>query len=168
MTIFYVTEDNQLKINDNCLLIPELKAVVDAYEDPIPALAYLNFMTNPESPYHELLISEKEDMISKDVDGDFGTDDEVIIAALEKLRILYTTPMQEYYEGQKNSMLVMGRFLKNLTEGAVVMGRDGNLTDIRNLQKEAGKTIESFMKLEKLWKEQVQQKMRGGAELGEY
>lgn len=167
MTIFY-TEENQLRINENCLLIPELKAVVDAYEDPIPALAYINFMTNPESPYHELLASEKEEMISKDVGGDFGTDDEVIINALEKCRKLYYTPIQEYYEGQKNSMIVMGRFLKSLTENSIVMGRDGNLTDVRNLQKEAGRTMESFMKLEKLWKEQVQQKMRGGAELGEY
>lgn len=167
MKIFTV-EDGILKINENCLLIPELKAVVDEYEDPIPALAYLYFMNDPESPYRNLTDEEKQEMVSNDVGGDFGLDDEVIDNAMEKLRKLYITPIQEYYEGQKNSMHVVGRYLKSLTENSVSYGRDGNLSELQRMQKEAGRVMESFLKLEKLWKEEAQSKLRGNVELGEY
>lgn len=168
MKIFEV-EEGKLKINENCLLIPELKAVHDLYEDdPIPALTYIYFTTSPESPYHNLSQDEKQQILLGDIDGEFDPEEELIELAIEKCRKLYETPIQEYYEGQKNAMHVVGKFLKKLTESSITSGRDGNLDQIRNMQKEAGKTMESFMKLEKLWKEQVQQKLRGMAELGEY
>lgn len=167
MKIFEVEEDI-VKINENCHLIPELKAVLDFYQDPVPAFAYLHFMTSPESPYSNFPEGEKEDMISQDVGGDFGLDDEVLLVALEKLRKLYETPVQQYYEGQKNAMHIMASYLKNLTESSIVYGKDGNMSEIFRMQKEAGKVMESFLKLERLWTEQTQQKLRGNAELGEY
>lgn len=167
MKIFDIDE-GKIKVNENCLLIPELKAIVDTYENPIPALSYVYYMTSPDSPYHNLSQEDKINVISEDVGGDFGFDDTVIENALEKLHKLYETPIQEYYEGQKNAMHMMGRFLKNLTENSIEHGKDGNLSEIFRMQKEAGKVMESFLKLDKLWKEQVQDKLRGNAELGEY
>lgn len=167
MKIFEV-EEGKIKINENCLLIPELKAIVDEYEDPIPALAYVYFLTDPESPYHNLSEEEKKTSISDDVGGDFGFEDEAIENAITKLKKLYETPVQEYYEGQKNAMHMMGRFLKNLSETSIEYGKDGNLSEIFRMQQNAGKVMESFLKLDKLWKEQVQQKLRGNSELGEY
>jgi hypothetical protein len=108
-------------------------------------------------------------MVSEAVGGDFNLDDEVLETAIDYCKALYRTPIQEYYEGQKNSMYVIGRFLKNLTEASITSGgRDSNLEVISRMQKEAGKTMESFIKLDKLWQEQAQQKLRGNAELGEY
>jgi len=168
MKIFDI-EDGAVKINENCLLVPILKAVVDEYENAIPALSYIHYMTHPDSMYHNLQEDEKKEAILLAVGGDFSTDDEVIDNAIEYCRELYHTPIQDYYEGQKNSMFVIGNYLKNLTLGSIKdSGRDGNLSEIRNMQKEAGKTMESFLKLEKLWKEQVAQKLRGNAELGQY
>lgn len=168
MKIFDV-ENDAIKINENCLLIPKLKAVIDEYEDPIPALSYVHFMTHPDSAYHNLEGDKKQRAISDAVGGDFGFDDEVIIQAIDYCVELYHTPIQDYYEGQKNAMHVMGNYLKSLTTESIKdSGRDGNLTEIRNMQKEAGKTMESFLKLEKLWKEQVAQKLRGNAEMGQY
>jgi hypothetical protein len=168
MKIFDV-EAGKLILNENCLLIPELKAIVDLYqEDPVPALTYIYFMTSPESPYHNLSQDEKEEILLADIDGDFDHEDELVDVAIAKCKKLYETPVQYYYEGQKNAMHVVGKYLTNLTESSISSGRDGNLSEIRNMQKEAGKTMESFLKLEKLWKEQVQQKLRGMAELGEY
>ena len=40
-----------------------------------------------------------------------------------------------------------------ITEEGITDGRDGNMGDIFRMQKEAGKVMESFLKLEKLWKE---------------
>lgn len=167
MKIFDV-EDDMVKVNENCLLIPELKALIKEYEDPIPALSYVHLMTHPDSPYFNLEANEKQNMISKAVGGDFSFDDEVLVQAIEYCEKLYHTPIQDYYEGQKNSMHVVGRMLKNLTTEGITTGRDGNLGEIVRMQKEAGKTMESFLKLEKLWREQVQQKLRGSAELGSY
>lgn len=167
MDIFEV-EGGKIRISPNVLLIPALKAVHDAYEDPVPALSYVHFLTHPFSPYGNVPDSEKQEMISDAVGGDFGLEDEVIEDAIAYCKKLYMTPIQEYYEGQKNSMIVIGRVLKNLTEDSVVAGRDGNLDQIIRMQKEAGSTIKSFIALEKLWTEQAQQKLRGNAELGEY
>jgi hypothetical protein len=167
MEIFTVV-DGKIVLNPNCLLIPELKAINEAYEDPLPAYAYVNYMTHPDSPYHNLPIDKKQQVVSDDVGGDFGLEDPEIESAIAKLDELYFTPVQDYYEGQKNAMHVVGRYLKNLKESALLAGREGNLGQIISMQKEAGKTMDSFLKLEKLWKEQVQQKLRGNAELGEY
>lgn len=160
--------DGKVVINVNCLMIPELKAVHDKYDDNIAALGYCHFMTHPESPYHNLPDGKKQEMISDDMGGDFGLEDEEIENAITKLKELYYTAIEDYYEGQKNSMFVIGKVLKNLTEESVTYGRDGNLGEIFRMQKEAGKVMESFLKLEKLWKEQSQQKLRGNAEQGEY
>lgn len=167
MTIFYV-EDGKVRLDETCYLIPELKAIIDFYEDPIPALSYVHFLTAPESPYHNLSDEDKKQMISDDVGGDFGFEDEVIEKALIKLRKLYDTPLQQLYDGGKNSLQVIGKYLANLTEESIQHGRDGNLSQIFSMQKEMGKVAEQFIKIERLWKEQVQQKLRGNAELGEY
>lgn len=167
MRIFDI-EEGKVIINENCYLIPELKALIDEYSDPIPALSYVHFLTHPDSPYHNLPDGEKEQIVSEDVGGDFGLEDEVLEIAIAKLQKLYHTPIQDYYEGQKNSMHIVGKFLKNLSESSITTGKDGNLSEIVRMQKEAGKTMESFLKLEKLWREQVEQKLRGNAEQGEY
>ena len=167
MNIFEI-EEGKLKINDNCLLIPELKAIIDVYDDCIPALAYCHYMTSPNSPYNNLPDGEKQGFISIDVGGDFGFDDEVILNSLTKLRKLYETPIQQLYDGSKNSLQVIGTYLNQLTTSALTTGKDGNLDTIFRMQKEIGRMAENFMKVEKLWTEQIQQKLRGNAELGEY
>jgi hypothetical protein len=169
MDIFFI-EDGKLKLNINILAIPELKAVYDKYiNDYEPPLLYIHFMTHPRSAYHNVQEGDKEQLIAEDVGGDFDLDDDLIDKALNKCRFLYYTAVTEYYEGQKNSMYVIGKVLKSLTESSITMGaRDGNLAEIVRMQKEAGKTMESFLKLEKLWEEQTQQKLRGNAEVGEY
>ena len=167
MKIFDI-ENGKVKINENCLLIPELNVLIEKYENPIAALSYCHYMTHPDSPYHNLPDNKKQQMISDDMGGDFGLDDDEIENVLVKLQSLYATPTQDYYEGQKNAMYVMSKKLKNLTEESLTEGRDGNIGDIFRMQKEAGKVMESFLKLEKLWQEQSQQKLRGNAEQGEY
>ncbi len=167
MEIFEI-EDAKLKITPNCHLIPELKAVISAYEDPIPALAYCHFMTSPSSPYSNLPDAEKQAYISADVGGDFGFEDAEIENAIIKLKLLYDTPIQQLYEGSKNSIQTIGTYLKNLTVSTLTTGRDGNLDSIFRMQKEIGKMAENHMRVEKLWTEQTQQKLRGNAELGEY
>lgn len=167
MRIFTI-EDDKLKINENCFLIPELKAVIEEFEDPIPAFTYIDGMTWPESPYANLEDSERQEMVSADAGGDFELDDPIIESAVEKCKKLYETPIQSYYEGQKNSMWVMGKMLKNLTEASLTFGKDGNGDTIFRMQKEAGKVMDQFLKLEKLWKEQLGQKMRGSSEMGLY
>lgn len=165
MRIFDI-EEGRIKINENCLLIPELKAIIDEYEDSIPALSFVYFMTDPSSPYNNLPDEEKKESISFDVKGDFGLDDEVIEAAIVKCAKLYETPTMRYYNAIKQTLDMVSDQLSNTT--TITYGKDGNAEIIDRMQTNAGKKIEAFKKLEKIKDEEVRTLLRGRAELGMY
>lgn len=160
--------DGKLILNDIVERIPWLRAVKENYpDDPIPAFSYIDFMTAPDSAYTNLA-EKRIERILEDVGGDFDTEDPVIEEAISKLMDHYETPLTQLYDGSKNTAQVMGKYLKGLTENSIEYGKDGNLDSIFRMLKEIGKVAESYLKVEKLWTEQVQQKLRGNAELGEY
>lgn len=159
-------EDGVLKINENCVLIPELKKIMDEYkEDAIPALSYVYFMTSPDSPYGNIPEEEKQQTISDDVKGSFGFEDEEILNAIDKLTKLYETPTMRYFKAVKISMENMSVFLQT---SKVNGGKDGNADTIHKIQSNVGKQMESFKKLEKIVNEEVKVAMRGKAQTGMY
>jgi len=133
------------------LLIPELKAVVDEYEDPIPALSYLNFLLNPESPYLKYPEDEKEEFLYKEYPGEYHPQDLVIISAKEKLEEMWLSPTMRYFKQVKKALEKLGFYLEN-TE--ITEGRDGNLAQYRQAIKDAGSTIQQFKQLEKAVEEE--------------
>lgn len=164
--IFDLLDNNKLAINENCLLIPELKALMDKYpEDSIPVLSYVYFMTVPDSPYSNLEEGEKETMISEDVGGTFTLDDELILKAVEKLDKLYETPTMRYYKAIVKSMDNMSTYIAT---AVLTSGKDGNLDDVRQIQANAGKTIQSLKQLEKAKDEELKVALRGKAKMGMY
>lgn len=166
MIRIFDVEDGVVKINENCLLIPELKSIVTAYpEGYIPALSYVYFMSAPESPYGNLPEEEKQQVISDDVKGNFGLEDEIITVALDKLKKLYETPTMRYYEAVKKSMDNLSVFLN--TE-KVKSGKDGNIEAIDRIQSNAGKKIKAFKELEKAVDDEIKVAMRGKAQSGMY
>lgn len=157
--------DGKVRINENCLLIPQLKAVVDAYIDHIPALTYVAYMTAPDSPYANLPEDEKQQLISEDTPGEFGLEDDVIIAALNKMIKLNNTPTMRFYVAVKKSMDNMSTYLET---AVITGGKDGNLEAIHRIQSNAGKTIEAFKKLERIKDEEIKTALRGKAQSGMY
>lgn len=139
-------------VNEECLLIPELKNVVDYYSNPIPALSYLYFMYDPSSAYNNRPAEEKEDSVLEDYPGEYTTEDDVIIAAGEKLKKLYTTPTLRFYLDNKILLEKIGKYGR---DNEVTAGKDGNYSAMQSQLKSVGTTIEQFKKLE----ETVQKEM---------
>ena len=152
-------------INQHCLLVPELKAVVDAYENPLPALSYLYYRYDPSSTYLNTPEDEIEQVLLDDYPGDYTTEDEVIIEAAAKLEKFYMTPTKRYYQDNKILLEKLGAFGR---DNEVSTGRDGNYASMLAQIKSVGKTIEEFKLLEKIVEQEAEElssKVRGSKRL---
>jgi hypothetical protein len=160
MEIFEINND-EVVITTNCLLIPEFKKVVEAYKkNPIAPLSYINFMTNPKSPYSNLPENEKLEVVARDVGGDFTLDDPIILDAIEKAESLFMSPTRRFYFDAKIGLEKMGTYLR---DGSIVTGRDGNDTTYLSMLKSVGKITAEFKILEKEYFEEVSH-LRGDQE----
>ena len=165
MVKIFTVEDRIVKVDENCLLIPEFKAIVDKYDNAIPPLTYVYLVADPSSPYGNLEEEERLELASSDVGGDFSLEDEEIEAAIEKYKKLMYTPTQRLYDGAK---INLDRLAKYLSEAQFEAGRDGNLGDLYRIQTGLAKLIEGFKKLEKIKDEELKTKLRGSAQIGMY
>ena len=155
-------DNNHIVINPNCLLIPELKAVVDKYKNPIPALSFLHFRYYPKGPYVNVPEEDKDEIILADFPGEYTLEDEEMIAAINKVDFLCTSPTYRYYLDTKCLMEKLGKYGK---DSVITSGRDGNQTAMKSQLKDAGKIFSDFKELEKLAAEEIDQfksRIRGG------
>lgn len=167
MIDIFDVEDGVVRVNANCLLIPELKKVVDYYQDPIPALAYVYYMTAPNSPYANLPEPDKQASVSEDMGGTFGLEDDLILMAMDKMKRLFETPTSRYYDAIKRSLDMTSEEINKIT----VLSFDrntGNAEMLDKMQLNAGKKIEAFKKLEKIRDEEIKTALRGKAQSGMY
>ena len=135
-------------INHNCLSIPELKAIVDYYKDPIPAFNFLHYKFDPHSVYANIPEIEKDDILLKDFAGEYTLEDDVMINAINKIL-----------------MEKMGVFVRT---APITSGRDGNVAAMQAQLKSVGKTILEFKQLEKvalLEADEARGRIRGGKKL---
>lgn len=166
MVHIFDIEGGELKINENCYMIPELTDIINEYsDDPIPALKYVYLLTSPNSPYNNLPEKEKLEAISDDVGGDFGLEDEVIEKAIKKLKHLFETPAMRFKNAHQ---IMMDKMSKYLSSAQIEAGRDGNLAEIHRMQSTASKTLDAFKALEKVVEEELKAKLRGKAKQGRY
>lgn len=157
--------NGQVVINHNCLSIPELKAVHDKYQDPIPAFNYLHFMFDPESPYANIEEQEKEETLLRDFPGEYTLEDEEMINAVKKMEELLVTPTYRYYLDNKTLLEKLGKFAR---ETPITTGRDGNLSALSMQVKSVGKTIMEFKQLEKFVLQEIKEgrgRARGGKKI---
>jgi hypothetical protein len=155
----------QVVINHNCLSIPELKAIHDSYEDPIPAFNFLHYKYDIESPYANIPEEDKDEILLNDFLGEYTLEDEVMIAAMNKLEELYVTPTYRYYLDNKNLLEKLSKFART---ASVTTGRDGNITALQSQVKSVGKTILEFKQLEKVVLAELEEtkgRARGGKKL---
>lgn len=155
-------DNDRVVITPECLLIPEFKALVDKYEDPTAALSFVYFMTHPESAYADVPENDKEDIVSKDVGGDFQLDDDEITAALKKSELLHTTPTRRFYLDAKIGLEKMGAFMRDQQIKSGI--KDGNDTFFMGILKSLGTITKQFKDLEKEYNDEVSANIRGGHE----
>lgn len=149
--------DGELKINEEVLTVPELKAVVDYYKDPIPALKFLYHRFKIGGVYNNLLEEEKDDRIISEFPGEYTLEDDVMIDAMRLIEESYFTPILRYYLDNKLLMEKMGEFARNAT---IEAGKDGNFTQLSAQLRSVGKTINEFKMLEKTVLEELEEKKK--------
>ena len=154
-------ENGQVRINENCLLIPELKKITQTYVDPIPPLCFVHFMTDPLGPYGNLPEDKKEEIVYKDYKGNYTLDDEPIFKAIDKLKILYETENMRLLKKAKLGLDTLGSFLAT---SKITDGKEGNLNAYTMALSRIGKISQEFADLEKTVKNEIQ--ARGNTNIG--
>lgn len=162
-------EDGRVKVTAYAYAIPEVKALIDKYDmQAEPYLAYVHAMSAPDSPYVNVPEEEKKEVVIYDVQetmGEFDYDDPLLQNALDKFAKLYTSTTKIYYDALKISIERMAAYVKS---AEIESGKDGNLSELHRMHKEAATTIRNFKDIEKQVDEELKIKMKGNNEMGEY
>jgi len=169
MTIkLFDLENGVIKATEHCYTINWLHDIMVNYPDNyLKIYTYIFYMTcpNPElNPFFNMPDDDKEDLIIESIGLDVSTDDDLIVKAIEKCDILYTTPTLRAYNG-------IAKMLDNLSyymgTANITAGRDGNINSLVAAAKNYDAIRASFKGAYKdLLEEQNKSSVRGGQSLG--
>lgn len=125
--------NNKVVPSEHCYTMLCYKDIIDAYpEDHTKIFAYLFYLScpNPDlNPFFDVPEVDKEELIRREVGGDFDSDDDLITNALEVTKKLYETPTVRAYMGIKT---MLDRLAKYMETTEIEHGRDGNITALIN------------------------------------
>ena len=148
ITDLFTIENGIVKPSMHCYIIPALKKIVDKYPDSyLDMLAYAFYKGCPFksiNPYADFSEDEKEEKL-KELFHVFP-DNQDILDAIEHIAEMYPTTQMKYVKDIRDSVNNTMAWLRTVQ---IKEGKDGNLADIRGMQKEAGKVIESLNMMEK-------------------
>lgn len=151
---------------EHCYTIGYLKDIIDEYpEDYLCIYAFLFYMTCPNedlNPYFNMEEGEKEEIIMRDVRGNFTTEDELVITALKELTILFTTPTSRAYKGIKIALDNMGQVM---AETKPTFGRDGSATALLRIAEKFDSVRQSYKGVYKDLQDEQSTRTRGGGSL---
>ena len=139
--------ENKIVIpSKNCYLIDWLKVIMEKYPNNyIKVYSYIFFMscTNKENPYFNVKETDREEIVRRDIDIDFDTDDMDIEFAIERCKELYETRLQRFYISCKNKI---DKFSEYLDHNEITDGREGNITQQLKVLEQFEKIRDNFKK----------------------
>jgi hypothetical protein len=148
-----------------CYIIPELQKIKECYPSNYMKMYHYIFATTcmdaSISPYVNLPEDSREEVILQDVKPDFSLEDPILLAALDKCKLLYDTPVLRSFKGAKK---MLDKVATYLAEEEITGGKNGNAADIRGLMKELPDYWASYKKWEAILKEE-QAVARGKAKI---
>lgn len=148
---------------EHCYTLKSLKRISDNYpEDSLKIYQYLFYMTcpNPDlNPFFNTLETEKEELILDEIEAEFSTEDDIIVAALNFCTKLYETPTLRAYNGIKKALDNMAKYMATTS---ITDGKDGNISQIRAVAKDFDSIRQSFKGVYKDLQEEQQSTVRGG------
>jgi hypothetical protein len=152
---------------EHCYTLSTLKIIMDAYpKDYLNVYAYIFYMTcpNPDlNPFFNMDEVNKEELIRREVGGNFSSEDDDIQDAIRFCEGLYQTPTYRAYMGIKVMLDNLADYMKN---APIESGRDGNITALVNAAAKFESIRQSFKGAYKdLMEEQSISKIRGGREI---
>ena len=159
-------QNGKVMPSEHCYTLAALKAVMDEYpEDCTKIFSYIFYMTCPSpdlNPFFDVPETEKEELILKEIDADFSTDDDIILDAIKLCRKLYETPTYRAYAGIKS---MLDRLAKYMETTEIEHGRDGNITALVNAAAKFEAIRQSFKGTLRDLEEEQQSQVRGGQNL---
>lgn len=163
--IFDLDETGELIISPESLSIAILEAVYKKYsKDPLPVFKYINFMTNPYSPFNNYKESEREEAILEECGGDFLTDCNLINSAIDFIEKAYETPTKRFYLGNK---ILADRLTEYARTATITAGNNGNISALQAQIKNSAEFMKSYKAVENAYKEELVTIVnRGNAEQG--
>jgi hypothetical protein len=155
-------QNGQVVPSEHCYTLSFLKNIIGNYPmEYIKIYTYLFYMTcpNPDlNPFFDVPEQDKEEIILKEVDAEFSTDDEDIVYALAQCKKLYETPTYRTYVGIKSMLDRLAHYMET-TE--IQGGRDGNITALVNAAAKFDQIRQSFKGAYKDLAEEQQSQVRG-------
>jgi hypothetical protein len=166
MVEIFEIDNRKVEISPNVLKVPELKALIEHYAEPIPPLSYVAYMTDPtvKNPYGNILEESRKDVLLKDFPGDYLPTDEVICRAMEKLELLNDTVLNKYYRQVRTLVSRLGNWAENVI---IDDTREGNMAHVLRTIKEVGTVAKQFAEAEQL-KLEEEGKRRSNKKVGLY
>jgi len=152
--------------SEHCYTLKFLKDIMDKFpEDHLQMYAYIFYMTcpNPDlNPFFDIPEQDKEEIILKEVDAEFSTDEPELIHAINMCKKMYETPTFRAYQGIKIALDNMATFMA--TEKPT-SGRDGSATALLRIAERFDQVRQSFKGVYKDLLEEQQSQVRGGQNL---
>lgn len=156
-------QNNKITPTEHCYTIGSLKRIMDEYpEDYLSIYAYLFYMSclnEDENPFSNVPENDKEELILKEVGGDFSTDEEAVYNALETCQKMYSTPIYELYLSAKIGIEKISKYIR---QTAIAGGRDGNEDTYLKYLEKFDNVAKSFDSRYKAFKEEQSSTSRGG------
>jgi len=148
---------------EHCYTLKALKDVMDEYpEDYLKVYLYLFYMCcpNPDmNPFFFVPEQDKEFIILKEIEAEFSTEDDTILAALKFCERMYETSTSRAYKGIATMLDRLGRYMENTP---ITHGRDGNFNSLIAAAKNYDAIRASFKGAYKDLQEEQSSKVRGG------
>lgn len=166
MVRLFDIQNGQVTPSEHCYTLSFLKNIIGNYPiDHVKIYTYLFYMScpNPDmNPFFDVPEQDKEELILKEIDADFSTDEEDIVYALKMCKKMYETPTYRAYQGIKIALDNMATFMA--TE-QVTSGRDGSATAILRIAERFDSVRQSFKGVYRDLMEEQQSSVRGGQNL---
>jgi hypothetical protein len=152
--------------SEHCYTLKFLKDVMDKYpEEHLRIYMYLFYMTcpNPDmNPFFDVPETDKEELILKEVDADFSTDEPEIVYGLEMCKKMYETPTYRAYLGIK---IFLDNMARSLATEQLTFGRDGSSPALLRMAERYDEVRQSFKGVYRDLMEEQQSTVRGGQRL---
>lgn len=153
--------------SEHCYTLFSLKRIMEEYpeDESVKIFAYLFYLScpNPDmNPFFDVPEVDKEELIRREVGGDFDSDDDAIQEALEVTKKLYETPTVRAYMGIKS---MLDRLAKYMETTDIEHGRDGNITALINAASKFEAIRQSFKGTLRDLEEEQKSTVRGGQNL---
>ena len=166
MIRLFDVQNGKVIASEHCYTLKFLKDIMDNHpEEHLRMYAYIFYMTCPSpdlNPFFDIPEHDKEEMILKEIDADFSTDDELLQHALKQCNKMYQTPTYRAYMGIK---ITLDNLARVLATEQPTFGRDGSATDLLKIAKEFDGIRQSFKGVYRDLMEEQQSSVRGGQNL---